>query len=143
SRVRLLPEAAEVARIVRAAQPDAQDQPATGQVVEGHRLARQLPGAAAGQRGDGRADADSGGGERDRRQRDPGVVGREAGLVVGDVVLEEETIPARILGDAGQLRQRPWVAALPGVRDLQAVPHAYLPWSLPLGPSMRRFPDIS
>jgi len=101
---------------VRGAEPDRQDEPAAGQVVQGGGLAGHVPGTAARQRGQHGAQADPGGGHRRRGQRDPGVH-------APDRLPDEEAVPAVALGERGEVRGG---AGIPPGKN-EAVPHRLRP----------------
>src|SRR5205814_2535300 len=81
---------------VRGAEPDGQDHPAAGQVVQRGGLAGQVPRPAPGQRREHRAQADPGGGHRRGGQRHPGVD-------TPDRFPDEEAVPAVLLGEGGEV----------------------------------------
>ena len=121
ARVRVLAEGAEL--LLRAgAEPGAEHQPAAGEQVDRGRLTRQQPGAAAGQRQDHHADADPLGDAGHRRQHHPGVHHRRL-VLVGQVVPDEEAVPAGLLGLAGQGDQQVGVGVLADVRHADGEAH--------------------
>src|SRR4051794_33646857 len=108
------------------AQPRAEDDPAAGQRVKGGNLAGQLFGAATGDRGYQRAQAQPRGGQRGGRQQDPRVaegLSPAPLLVVHDVVPHEQRIPAGGLGRRRELRYRASVGEVAEVRNVDRAPH--------------------
>ena len=111
ARVARVAERRELAVAV-AADADAEHEPAAAQAVERHRLARELRDPAPRRRGDERADAHALGRAGDRGHRDPRV--RElAGVLVDEVVPDEEAVPAPRLGGLGEPREPARVGELP------------------------------
>ena len=78
----------------------AEDQPSPGQVVDGDGLGGQFPGLAAGQRRHRGAEPDPGGRGGDDGQAHPRVIGGQP--PVTQVVLEEERVPSRRLGQGSE-----------------------------------------
>jgi len=90
------------------AEPDAEDEPPSREVVERHRLAGELLGTATHDRRDHRPDPHAARHHRDGRQRDPriGDLGRLAGRAE-HVIPQEEPVPAALLRCGRQVHQRP------------------------------------
>ena len=96
-----LAEAAELVRDGRA-QPGPQDHPAAGEPVQGGYLPGQLGYPAARYRCDHRAQPDGPRGQRGGRQQHPRIRDRAPKfLPVGDVIPDEQPVPARVLGAPG------------------------------------------
>ena len=91
--------------IVERAQPHGQHDPPAGEMVERHRLARELPGAATGGRGHDRPEADPLGAHGNSGQRHPRVVDR-IGARNGHAIPIEDAVPTgifRFRGHRGDL----------------------------------------
>ena len=96
-----LAEAAELVRDGRA-QPGPQDHPAASEPVQGSYLPGQLGYPAARYRRDHRAQPDGPRGQRGGRQQHPRIRDRAPKfLPVGDVIPDEQPVPARVLGPPG------------------------------------------
>jgi hypothetical protein len=125
--VRFLAESG-VSEVLRVTGADAQSQPPTRQVVEGHGFACQLPGAAAGQRGHHGAQPDAGRGGRHCGQRYPGIVGGQVlAVLVDDVVLHEHRVPPGLLRCGGEAGQDPRMSRFAPDGEVQAIPHRRAP----------------
>src|SRR5215203_5539059 len=98
------------AGVVHVASPNAEDEAAIREVIEGDRLGGKLPWTTAGKRGDERAESNLRGGDCHRSQGDPGVEGRSTDLaLIDDVVLEKDAIPSRVLSESRELRDLGWL----------------------------------
>src|SRR5439155_24865532 len=104
------------------AEPDAEDEAPTAQVVKRHRLPSDLVRAAARQRRDHRAESNALGRAGNRRARDPCVRQRD-GPLVSDVVPREEAVPPGRLGAHRQLHQEVDVAERGERRHINAPLH--------------------
>ena len=103
------------------AQAHAEHGPPAREMVEGDRLAGQLPGPPPGNRRHHRAQPDALGRLRDGAQHDPGIVDRERVVGVDEhVVPEEEAVPTRALGRVTQLDE---VGRVAEVGDADPVAH--------------------
>src|SRR5918997_6926304 len=107
--VRLLAE--EIELPLATAEAGAEDQAPPREVVQGRGLVGHLPRPAPGQRGNHRPDLDAAGPKRDGGERDPRVR-VVLGTLPGDVVPDEEPVPARLLCLAGESREGPRVPVL-------------------------------
>ncbi len=119
-RVDLLAEAGQLTHPAVVAEPEAEHQPTAGEPVERDRLAGQHLRSAARQGRHHRADLQPLRGEGDRGQADPGVGDRAHRLGVEQVVPDEEAVPARCLGVAGQVGEHGGLGEHVERRDEQA-----------------------
>ena len=106
----------------RHAKADPDDHPAAAEVIERGDLFRQLPGPAAGERGDHGSEPDPGGPRRDRAEENPGVEhSRTRYGVELEVIPEEEAVPSGPLGGDGEVDQ---LVRISGVGHADCAAHA-------------------
>lgn len=107
------------------AESDAEHEAPAREVLQRHRLPRELPRATAGERGDEGAEHQVVGGCRDRGERDPRVdVVVVIGLAEEQVVPEEEAVPSRRLGVAREAGEGPSVTEGAEIGHVESVLHA-------------------
>jgi hypothetical protein len=106
----------------RAAEPCAEHETPRREVIQRDRLAGDLPGSSTRERGDERADPQSGGSLRNGREGDPGVGDRGRPVPV-HVVPDEEAVPSGLLGVARELGEEERVAERAEVGEVESVPH--------------------
>src|SRR5262245_41920834 len=105
-----------------APEPDAEDQSALAQVVEGDCLARDLVHAAPGERRNERAEADTLGVSGDRAQRHPRICDGADRRPVAEVVPQEHAVPALLLGVHRQSDERARIGQLVERRQVEPPP---------------------
>jgi len=103
------------------AEADAERHPSSGEVIERHRLARNLPRTTTWERRDHRADPNALRRDRDRGERDPRVGHRR--LPADEVVPHEEPVPAGRLRVAREIGVEARISVRTEVLNVEAEPH--------------------